>query len=164
MLSIRPLAEMPQILRRPVRLAALDIGTKTIGIALSTPDWQMATPLTTIQRTKWTEDLKALDKALSGYGIGGLIVGLPVHMDETDSPQAQSVRQTVYNLIKSEPAWIASGGIIAFWDERLSTAAAAELTGSSEKAKTSGALDAVAAQIILERALKLLTDHLKKDS
>ena len=88
-LSIHPLAEIPRIIAPPVRLAGLDIGTKTIGIALSTPDWQMATPLTTIKRGKWAADLAALDKALTGFGVGGLVVGLPLGPVVDDQRDAQ---------------------------------------------------------------------------
>ncbi len=156
-LSIHPLGTFAEILQPPVRLAALDIGTKTIGIALSTPDWQMAMALTTIQRTKWTNDLKALEKALDGYGVGGIIVGLPLNMDNTLGPRAQGVQQVVYNLIKADPASL-RGVVIAFSDERLSTVGVNELTShlSLKHAKTKGALDALAAKDILEQALKTI--------
>lgn len=155
MSSIHPLSDFPQILQPPVRLAALDIGTKTIGIALSTPDWQMATPLTTITRGKWTQDIAALAKAMDGYGVGGVIVGLPLNMDDSVGPRAQGVKQVIFNLIKADPDWL-HGCPIAFVDERLSTADAAELTShhkNGRAAKKSGALDALAATVILERAL-----------
>lgn len=158
MSSIHPLHEFPQILRPPARLAALDIGTRTIGIALSTPDWQMATPLTTITRGKWVNDLAALAKVFEGCGVGGVVVGLPYHMDGTEGPRAQGVKQVVFNLLKADPPWL-RGCPVAFVDERLSTAAAGDLAGhhrSSRAAKQSGALDALAATVILERALALL--------
>lgn len=166
-LSIRPrilsVEEWPTVLAPPARLAALDVGAKTLGLALSTPDWQMATPLTTITRTKWVHDLAALEKALNGYGIQGLVVGLPVNMDGSEGPQAQSVKQTVFNLINSDPAWL-SGGVVAFWDERLTTSQALDTLGetmSHGKAKSRGALDAMAAQIILDGALHYLRNHLR---
>ena len=167
-LSIHPqplsLDELADMIRPPTRLAALDIGTKTIGIALSTPDWQLATPYTTIRRTKWSQDLAALDTALAGYGIGGLIVGLPLNMDDSEGPQAQSVKQTVFNLLKAEPTWLQGG--VAFWDERLTTATAQDVLSenmSRFKAKAAGALDAMAAKIILESALNYLRNNLKKE-
>lgn len=159
--SIHPLQDFARILHPPARLAALDIGTKTIGIALCTPDWQLATPLTTIKRGKWAADLAALDKVLSGYGVAGLIVGLPLNMDDSEGPRAQGVKQVVYNLIKAEPAWLA-GAVIAFVDERLSSNEAASRIDhmkNSKAAKASGALDALAAQIILEHALTFLRKH-----
>lgn len=164
-LSIRSLEDLPQFVTPPARLAALDIGTKTIGIALSTPDWQIATPYTTVTRTKWAGDLEALGKALRGYGVGGLIVGLPLNMDGSEGPQAQSVKQTVFNLVKAEPEWLA-GGAVCFWDERLSTSAAQDVLSenmSRFKAKAAGALDAMAAQIILESALQHLRIYMKKE-
>lgn len=165
-LSIHPLSDLPQFVVPPQRLVAMDIGSRTIGLALSTPDWQMALPLTTIKRKKWHEDLAALDKALSGYGIGGLIVGLPLNMDDTVGPQAQGIKQTIMNLAETAPKWIDASGVISFWDERLSTAMAQEVMFShhtTKSAKTSGALDAVAAQIILERALEYLYYNMKND-
>jgi len=162
MASIHPLTDFSQIIRPPARLAALDIGTKTIGIALSTPDWQMTTPLTTVTRGKWAMDLAALDKVMIGHEIAGLIVGLPLNMDDSEGPRAQGVKQVVFNLIKAEPAWL-TGRPIAFVDERLSSAAAADLAGhfkSGRAAKASGALDALAAQVILERALTVLKQQL----
>lgn len=160
-LSIHTLQELSQILHPPKghygRLAALDIGTKTIGIALCTPDWQMITPLTTITRTKWTNDLNALEKALSGYELAALIVGLPLNMDETLGPRAQGVKQVVFNIIKANPAWL-SGTAIAFCDERLSSVDAHDATMhlSLKHAKNKGALDAMAATDILNRALYTL--------
>lgn len=156
-LSIHPLEEIAQIIAPPTRLAALDIGTKTIGIALCTPDWQMVTPLTTIQRGKWSVDLAALEKALSGYGIGALFVGLPLNMDGTAGPRAQGVKQVVFNLIKAEPKWL-DGASIAFIDESLSSNVAHDMSMhlSLKHAKSKGALDALAAKNILERALALL--------
>ena len=163
-LSIHPLEDLTRIVQPPNRLAALDIGTKTIGIALSTPDWQIATPYTTITRTKWAHDLEALDKALAGYGIGGVIIGLPLNMDGSEGAQAQSVKQTVFNLLKAEPKWVTGG--FCFWDERLSTSAAQDVLSenmSRFKAKAAGALDAMAAKIILESALQNLRNNLKKE-
>jgi putative Holliday junction resolvase len=167
-LSIHPLAEFATLLPFPCRLAAMDIGKKTIGLALSTPDWRMVTPMGTIQRTKWQSDLTALGKALKGFDIKGLVIGLPYNMDDSEGPQAQSVRQTVTNMIEANPVWL-DGCLLAFADERLSTAAANETLSdhiSTRDAKDSGALDAVAAQVILQRALDVInkTRHTQKDS
>ncbi len=155
-LSIHPLGELPALLKRPCRLAALDIGRKTIGLALSTPDWQQVTPLGTVTRTsKWHTDVAALEKALKGFEVQALIVGLPLNMDGSEGPQAQSVRQTIANLVAANPASLAHC-VVAFADERLSTAGAEEILEerfSRQEAKHSGALDALAAQVILERAL-----------
>jgi len=156
-LSIHPLEDLAQNLAPPARLAGLDIGTKTIGIALTTPDWQMVTPLTTIQRGKWSVDLANLERALGGYGIAGLIVGLPLNMDGTVGPRAQGVKQVVFNLIKANPEWL-HRTMIAFIDESLSsnTAHDQSMHLSLKHAKSKGALDALAARNILERALSEL--------
>jgi putative Holliday junction resolvase len=157
-LSIHRLEDFPQLVARPARLAAMDIGRKTIGLALSTPDWQMVTPLTTIQRGKWQADLAALEKAFDGFNIRGLVVGLPLNMDGTAGPQAQGVRQTINNMIEADPKFL-ERCIITFFDERLSTASAENIFEghmSRGDAKESGALDAVAAQVILQRAINHL--------
>lgn len=153
-LSIHSLEEFAQKISPPARLAALDIGTKTIGLAVSTPDWGMITPLTTLTRAKWAMDMAALEKTFALHAIDGLIVGLPHNMDGSEGPRAQGVRQVVYNLIKANPVWL--NGPIAFVDESMSSAAAEEFTGhhkNNRKAKASGALDAIAAQVILNRAI-----------
>jgi putative Holliday junction resolvase len=159
-LSIHRLEDFPQLVARPARLAAMDIGRKTIGLALCTPDWRMVTPLTTIQRGKWQADLVALEKAFNGFDIRGLVVGLPLNMDGTAGPQAQGVRQTINNMIEADPKFL-ERCIITFFDERLSTAAAEELFDSRQDAKESGALDAVAAQVILQRALDFLNQRIE---
>lgn len=159
-LSIHTLEDFRQNLRPGTRIAALDVGTKTIGIALSTPDLGTAMPLKTITRGKWTVDLAALDKAMTGFDIGGLVVGLPLNADGSVGPRAQGVKQVVFNLIKAEPKWL--DGPIAFVDETMSTVGARQMLDSlpeqmnNRRAKSSGALDALAAQVILERALTLL--------
>lgn len=154
---IHPLADLPKLVKRPCRMAALDIGKKTLGLATCTPDWQMVTPLTTITRGKWQMDIQALEKALKGLEIKALLVGLPFNMDDSEGPQAQFVRQTVNDLIASKPR-VLDGCVISFVDERLSTAGAENILDDRPRreAKASGALDAVAAQIILQRAIDLL--------
>lgn len=160
--SIHPWTEFIGLIPFPSRLAAMDIGKKTIGLALSTPDWKLVTPLGRIERHKWQHDFLALDKALKGFEINGLIVGLPLNMDDSEGPQAQSVRDTVNLLIKAQPKFIENVKI-TFFDERLSTEAAQHALQDHlhrHEAKQSGALDAVAAQIILQRAVDAL--HLYK--
>ena len=157
-LSIHSLEDFTRLALKPSRLATLDIGTKTIGIALSTPDWHSAMPLMTITRSKWSVDLAALEKTFQGFDIGGLVVGLPYNMDGSEGSRAQGVKQVVYNLIKAAPPWL--DGPIAFIDERLSSAGATHVLEEMPraKAKAKGALDAMAAQIILERALNKIRD------
>jgi putative Holliday junction resolvase len=133
----------------PGPLLGLDLGTKTIGVAVSTPDGSLATPVTTIKRRKFTADAEALLVLARERNVVGLIVGLPLNMDGSEGPRAQSTRAFVRNLARlSElPA--------AFWDERLSTAAAErELIGlDTSRARRAELIDAMAASYILQGAL-----------
>jgi putative Holliday junction resolvase len=98
-------------------LAGLDLGEKTIGVAMSDITRTVATPLETIRRTKFTDDAKALFKLMEGRGAVGIIIGLPVNMDGTEGPRCQSVRAFGRHLLRLRDL------PIAFWDERLSSAA-----------------------------------------
>ena len=115
------LVDTPQALRAAVtpgrRLMGLDVGTKTIGLALSDTRLVIASPLETIRRRRFREDVAALFALIDRHEVGGLVIGLPLSMDGGDSSRTQSVRQFARNLlaVRDMP--------VAFWDERLSTAA-----------------------------------------
>lgn len=114
-------AEMKAALPRGRRLLGLDLGTKTIGLAVSDGLLMVASPLHTIKRTKFTKDAEELLKAVRAQEIGGLVLGLPVEMDGTEGKRCQSTRQFAVNLrgLDNELATLP----LSFWDERLSTAA-----------------------------------------
>jgi putative Holliday junction resolvase len=133
-------------------LAALDLGTKTIGVAVSDGLRHVATPLSTVKRTKFTADADALIAILEGRAITGLILGLPVNMDGTEGPRCQSVRAFARNFAAR---W---SGPIGFWDERLSTVAAerALLEADTSRKRRAAVIDHVAAGIILQGALDRL--------
>ena len=99
-------------------LAGLDFGDKTIGIAVSDLRRQVATPLSTIRRVKFTADADALLALCTARGIAGLILGLPRNMDGSEGPRAQATRAFARNLSRLTAL------PIGFWDERLSTVAA----------------------------------------
>jgi putative Holliday junction resolvase len=137
-------------------LLGMDVGKKTIGLALSDPDHSVATPLTTIKRVKFTQDVAEIRKIIAEYEVGGYVMGLPVNMDGTEGPRCQSVRDFAAEFARqlSGDPWI------AFWDERLSTHSVEEAVDSLvEKRKTrvnakaSGLIDRLAAQHILMGAL-----------
>ncbi len=145
-----------------VALLGLDVGKKTIGLALSTPDQNLATPLTTIKRTKFTADMAELTKIINEFEVGGFVIGLPINMDGTEGPRAQSVRDFALEMAKT----LGQGTWIALWDERLSTASVEDLVDKSvEKRKTkansksSGLIDKLAAQIILQGALQYIKNY-----
>lgn len=99
------------------RLLGLDIGSKTVGLALSDGLWMVASPLETLRRKKFTTDAEKLLAIIAENQVGGLILGLPLNMDGSEGPRCQSTRAFAANLLKLQDL------PIAFWDERLSTAA-----------------------------------------
>jgi len=144
--------ELAAALPRHVRLAGLDLGEKTIGIAIGDPGHLVASPLTTIRRTKFTKDATELLRILDERQIGGLVIGLPLNMDGTEGPRCQSVRQFVRNLtpMRDLP--------IAFWDERMSTMAVTRsmIEADLSRAKRGKVVDQSAAAFILQGALDSL--------
>jgi putative Holliday junction resolvase len=133
-------------------LAGLDFGDRTIGIALSDLRRQVATPLSTIRRVKFTEDAGTLLALVTARGIAGLILGLPRNMDGSEGPRAQATRAFARNLSRLTPL------PIGFWDERLSTVAAerALLEADTSRKRRSEVIDHVAAGYILQGALDRL--------
>jgi len=110
-------SELKKALQSGQRLLGLDVGTKTIGMALSDATLMIATPLDTIRRTRFREDGARLLAEIDKHGIGGVVVGLPLALDGSDSPRTQGVRQFARNLLALRDL------PLALWDERLSTAA-----------------------------------------
>ena len=135
------------------RLAGLDIGTKTIGLATCDAEWRFAGPAETIRRTKFTEDLEALRTFVGNNRIAGLVVGLPLNMDGSDSPRTQSVRAFVRNLA---PLALP----VLLWDERWSTMAVerAMIEADVSRAKRAEKVDALAAAHILQGAIDALAN------
>jgi putative Holliday junction resolvase len=133
-------------------LAGLDFGDKTIGIAVSDLRRQVATPLSTIRRVKFTDDAAALLALVTARGIAGLILGLPRNMDGSEGPRAQATRAFARNLSRLTTL------PIGFWDERLSTVAAerALLEADTSRKRRSEVIDHVAAGYILQGALDRL--------
>ena len=133
-------------------LAGLDLGDKTIGVAVSDGLRQVASPLQTIRRVKFTQDASALLALVTARGIGGLVLGLPRNMDGSEGPRAQGTRAFARNLSRLTEL------PIGFWDERLSTVAAerALLEADTSRKRRSEVIDHVAAGYILQGALDRL--------
>ena len=133
-------------------LAGLDLGTRTIGVAVSDRALSVATPLTTIRRKKFGLDAAALQAILAPRAIGGLVLGLPRNMDGSEGPRCQSTRAFARNFdtLHSLP--------ITFWDERLSTVAAekALLEADTTRKRRAEVIDHVAAGYILQGLLDRL--------
>lgn len=134
------------------RLLGLDIGTRTIGLATASADWRFATARDTLKRTKPSADMAAIAAMADSEGITGLVIGLPLSMNGSDSERTQSVRAQARNLAK------ATGRPVLLWDERWSTVAVerAMLEADLSRAKRAERVDALAAAHILEGALARL--------
>ncbi|WP_408629810.1 Holliday junction resolvase RuvX [Aliiroseovarius salicola] len=130
-------------------LAGLDLGTKTIGVAVSDSFRQVATPLETIKRKKFTLDAGRILEITKERQLGGIVLGLPRNMDGTEGPRCQSTRAFARNLAKLTEL------PISFWDERLSTVAAekALLEADTSRKRRSEVIDHVAAGYILQGVL-----------
>jgi putative Holliday junction resolvase len=135
------------------KLAGLDVGTKTIGIAICDAGWHFAGPLETIRRTKFTQDLASLRRIVEREHVVALVVGLPLNMDGSDSPRTQSVRAFARNLAPLELP-------ILLWDERWSTQAVerAMIEADVSRAKRAEKVDALAAAHILQGAVDALAN------
>jgi putative Holliday junction resolvase len=151
-MAIVELDELKAKLPREGRLMALDVGSKTIGVATSDVLRSLASPLSTLKRSKLAPDLAVLAELVRKYEAKALVVGLPLNMDGTEGPRCQSVRQFAANIERHGPP-------VVFQDERLSTAAVTR--GMIEdydmsRAKRAERVDAAAAAWILESALARL--------
>ena len=133
-------------------LAGADLGTKTIGVAVSDGLRSVATPLQTIRRKKFGLDAAALHAILAARGIAGLVLGLPRNMDGSEGPRCQSTRAFARNFDAAYPI------PVTFWDERLSTVAAerALLEADTSRRRRAEVIDHVAAGFILQGALDRL--------
>ena len=167
-------------------LLGLDVGKKTIGLALGTKEQGIATPLHTIKRTKFSKDIQVLKAVIEQYDVEGFIIGYPINMDGTEGPRAQSIRDfaiemenhlnpsscgltTGSHAVETDPAIKSQddnfGVWIALWDERLSTVSAdnivdnfVEKRKTKTNAKSSGLIDKLAAQSILQGALDFIAE------
>jgi putative Holliday junction resolvase len=146
------LADLAARLKRDERLFGLDLGTKTIGLALSDVMRQIASPLETIRRTKFSADAARLLQLAKEHGVAGLVIGLPVNLDGSEGPRAQSTRAFARNLAQMTDL------PMAFWDERLSTAAAerALFEADASRKRRAELIDKMAAAYILQGALDRL--------
>jgi putative Holliday junction resolvase len=151
-MSVVALDELKQKLVAGQRLLGLDLGEKTIGLALSDTLATIATPLETLPRGKFTNDAARLMALIAQHNIGALIVGLPLTMDGSDGPSAQSARAFARNLAAR------SDIPIAMQDERLSTSAVTRtlLEADSSRARRARVVDKMAAAYILQGALDRL--------
>jgi putative pre-16S rRNA nuclease len=144
--------DLKPLLAKNARLLGLDVGTKTIGMALSDTMLMVATPFDTIRRGRFRDDLQRLRAEIGKYGVGGIVIGLPLALDGGDSPRTQGVRQFAKNLAAEIDL------PIAFWDERLSTAAVERgmIEGDLSRKRRAELIDRAAAAYILQGLLDRL--------
>lgn len=149
-MQVGKVAELAALVARGQRLLGLDVGSKTIGLALSDPGHSIASPYATIRRTRFTADAAELKRIVDREGVGALVIGLPVNMDGSEGPRCQSVRAFARNL---------EGALAlpyAFWDERLSTAAVERMLVDevdASRKRRGEIVDKLAAAWILQGAL-----------
>ena len=148
-MTIRNIFELKSLIRPGDRLLGLDLGTKTIGLAIADGTLTVATPLDTIRRTKFTKDAEALLAVVDARQVGALVIGLPLNMDGSEGPRCQSTRQFATNLMAKRALEI------AFWDERLSTAAVTRtlIDADASRVRRAELVDKMAAAYILQGAL-----------
>ena len=150
----KSLSELIKYLPKKSRLLGLDVGRKTIGLAVSDSDMKIAATVGTIRRSRFTKDVKNLDAIITERQVNGLVLGLPISMDGNEGPACQSVRQFAVNLDN-----ILEIGI-TFWDERLSTSAVERLLTKEadlSRNRRSEIIDKMAAAYILQGALDSLS-------
>ena len=133
-------------------LVGLDVGSKTLGVAVSDRDWRFAHPRPVIRRTRFGADWAALERVIDAEGAAALVVGLPLNMDGSMSPSAQAARAFASNALGKRDM------PLAMWDERLSTVAAerAMVSADVSRAKRAARIDSAAAAFILQGALDRL--------
>jgi len=140
------------VLKPMTALMGLDLGTKTIGVAVSDTFRSISTPLETVRRKKFTTDAERLMELIAERNIAGIVLGLPFNMDGSEGPRCQSTRAFARNLARLTDV------PITFWDERLSTVAAerALLEADTSRKRRSEVIDHVAAGYILQGLLDRL--------
>jgi putative Holliday junction resolvase len=153
-MAIRNPADLRELRRSGRRLMGLDLGTKTIGTALSDTRHVIASPLRTIRRTRFRADATLLRAMIERHDVAGLVIGLPISLDGAEGPRCQSTRQFADNLLALFPIEI------AFWDERLSTAAVERqmIAADMRRDRRAAIVDSAAAAYILQGCLDFLAN------
>jgi putative Holliday junction resolvase len=151
-MSVVDLLELKALVRPHARLLGLDLGEKTIGLALSDISRTIATPMLTLRRGKFSADAQKIEAVITEQEVGGLVIGLPLNMDGSEGPSAQSARAFGRNFSARSPL------PIAFCDERLSTVAVtrALLDADTSRQRRAQLVDKMAAAFVLQGALDRL--------
>jgi putative Holliday junction resolvase len=153
-MAVLDITDLPGALPPMTPLMGLDLGTRTIGVAVSDIGRTIASPLELIRKTQFTKDAEALFKLMASRGASGIVIGLPVNMDGTEGPRCQSSRAFARNLLR-----LRAELAVAFWDERLSSAAVNRMLieeADLSRARRADLVDKAAAAYILQGALDRL--------
>ncbi len=152
-LQLMSLEEMAAILPAKARLMGFDLGTKTIGLAISDVERRIASPLLTITRRKFTLDVEEINAQIARHDIKALIFGLPLNMDGSSGPRVQATKGFMHNLARFMALPVAT------WDERLSTVAVTRelIVQDVSRARRAQLVDKLAAAYILQGALDRLS-------
>jgi putative Holliday junction resolvase len=145
-------AEYRDALPEGGRLLGLDVGTRTIGVALCDAGWTIATAAELVRRTKFAKDLEILKSLIAAQRVAGIVIGLPLNMDGSESPRTQSTRAFARNMESL-------GLPILLWDERWSTQAVTRtlIDADASRARRAELVDKMAAAYILQGAIDALT-------
>jgi putative Holliday junction resolvase len=152
-MAVIDLLDMEDAVAAAAPLVGLDLGEKTIGVAVSDLSRSIASPLALIRRSRFTDDVKALFERMRERGASGVVIGLPMNMDGSEGPRCQSARAFARNMLRLRDL------PIAFWDERLSTMAVNRMLideGDVTRGRRAGVVDKLAATWILQGALDRL--------
>jgi putative holliday junction resolvase len=155
-LGIVDTVELGGLVAKGRRLIGLDLGSRTIGVALSDVERMVATPLETVRRTRFSRDAEHLCRLVATHDVGGIVIGLPVSMDGSEGPRCQSVRQFARNLLRVVDL------PMGFWDERLSTAAVERMLiaeADMSRKRRGRVIDKLAAAYILQGALDAIASR-----
>ena len=157
--NIIDIADLPGRLGRHDRLLGLDLGTKTIGIAVSDVERQLASPVVTLRRTRFAQDSVAVIAQARSLGAAALVVGLPLNMDGSEGPRVQATRAFIRSMAPLCPL------PFVLWDERLSTAAVTRslIEQNASRAKRAAVVDRLAAAYILQGVLDRLRHMARAD-
>ena len=153
-MAIVDITELRAAVSAGKRLLGIDLGSKTIGLAICDSGFAIASPLETLRRRKFTQDAIALDALIAERDVGGLVLGLPRNMNGSEGPRAQSTRQFAANFLGR------SDIPVAFWDERLSTVAVERVLideADLSRRKRGDVVDKMAASYILQGAIDLIS-------
>lgn len=147
--GVLPIEMFAAALPKGARLIGIDVGTKTLGLALSDVSRMIASALETIRRTKFKVDSARLLEIANTHAVGGFVIGLPLNLDGTEGPRSQATRAFARNLAALTPL------PIAFWDERLTTAEAERMLieADATRRRRAEVIDKLAATLILQGAL-----------